>query len=322
MKKRRSFLRRVGPRARGDSDAKEPVNEVTTTPFEEVATAADAAQGTEMPQTKVPATIGSEKQEAERMPMVDRDSQQVSRLVSVIQACEEIWKCQEPQQAAQWLEILHHSLLRMPLDAYQPSEVFVCISGAALRFQDQESPGHDMNAQWNVWEEAMWAAAALARVCVGAAWRRQLRQRKAWIHRLRVDEDSVTTESSTQELSPLDVVSTHTMPRSFSPMTSSTFEAATRFDTWYLAIPENLPAAMLRFAAIETLIPQFDHIQNPEEQQLWLNRRKSLAEAQRELVLALCYILPEELPDDPNVFPVKYEWNILEAHVRIINEET
>jgi hypothetical protein len=210
----------------------------------------------------------------------------------------------------------------MPLGAYLPSEVFVCISGAALRFQDQESPVHDMNAQWTVWEEAMWAAAALARVCVGAAWRQQLRQRKAWIRRIGMDEDSGTTESSTQELSPLDVVSTDTMPRSFSPVTSSTFEATTRFDTRYPAIPENLPAAMLRFAAIETFIPQFDDIQNPEEQQLWLNRRKSLAEAQRELVLALCYILPEELPDNPSVFPVKYEWNILEAHVRIKNEET
>ena len=292
------------------------------TPLQEGEKAADTTNRTETPQTKATATIASEKLEAKCTLPIDRDSQQVSRLVSVIQACEEIWKCQEPQHAAQWLELLHHSLLHRPLDAYLPSEVFFCISGAALRFQDQESPVHDVNAQWTVWEEAMWAAAALARVCVGVAWRQQLRQQKAWIHRIRADEDSGTSESSTQEFSPLDVVSMETVPRSFSPMTSSTFEAITQFDTCYPAIPENLPPAMLRFAAIETLIPQFDDIRNLEEQELWLNRRKSLAEAQRELVLALCYILPEELPDDPNLFPVEYEWNILEAHVRIRNEKT
>jgi hypothetical protein len=235
----------------------------------------------------------------------------------VNKACEEIWKCQEPKQAALRLELLHQALLRTPLDSYLPSEVFVCISGAALRFQGQESPVHAIHVLWTVWEEAMWASAALARVCVGAAWRQQLRQRQAWIHRVGLDEDS-TTESSTQEvLSPMDVVSTDDIPRSFSPMTPSSFEATTRFDTWYPAIPENLPAAMLRFAAIETFIPQFDDTVNPEEQQLWLDRSKSLAEAQRELVLALCYILPEEQPDDPTVLPVKLEWTILEAHAPV-----
>jgi hypothetical protein len=317
MKKRRSFLRRVGSRARGDSGAKEAVNEVT--PLDEINNGPHTAYRTETPQTQAKTTAADapEKLEAEYKTPIDRDSHLTTRFVSVNKACEEIWKCQDPEQAAPRLELLHHALLRTPLDSYLPSEVFVCISGAALRFQGQESPGHNIHVLWTVWEEAMWAAAALARVCVGVAWRQQLRERQAWIHGARLEEDS-TTESSTQELSPIDAVSTENMPRSFSPMTSSSFEATMRFDACYPVIPENLPAAMLRFAAIECLMPKFDEVLNPEEQQLWLDRRKSLAEAQRELVLALCYILPEEQqPDDLTVLPVKLEWSILEAHAPV-----
>ena len=49
-----------------------------------------------------------------------------------------------------------------------------------------------------------------------------------------------------------------------------------------------------------------------EEQQTWLNRRKSLAEAQIELVLALCYMVPEE--ESVLTASARLEWTILEAH--------
>jgi hypothetical protein len=65
---------------------------------------------------------------------------------------------------------------------------------------------------------------------------------------------------------------------------------------------------MLRFASVdETFLPQMETMDDFEEQQKWMDRRKSLAEAQQELVLALCYMVPEEESGD-------LEWTILEAH--------
>lgn len=263
-----------------------------------------------------------------------------NRFVTVTEACEEIWKCQEPEQAALWLQQLHQALLRTHLSAYDPSETFLSLMGAALRFQGNAQPGvaslHDISASpqphnietlWVVWEEAVWAAAALARVCVGAAWRHQLHQRRAF---LRYNQHSVTEGSGSRELStdtcsqnttdksPVEEVATEKMSssqRSFSPMTfSSNGGPSLRPGAWFPPIQEGLPAAMLRFAAcaIETVIPPLTA--SPHGQQKWQVRRKSLSEAQRELVLALCYASPEEeadlSPDESN----EPRWSILEAH--------
>ena len=151
--------------------------------------------------------------------------------VTVNQACDEIWKCQEPKQAALWLELLHHALLRTSLDAYLPSDVFMCISGAALRFPKEhpQQQQDDSDILWKVWEEAMWAAAALARVCVGAAWRFQLRQRREWLsrrkHNERDEKDGTATSKSSSHsprTMPLSIIATDSNqnPRSYSPMTS------------------------------------------------------------------------------------------------------
>ena len=81
-------------------------------------------------------------------------------VISVAEACEELWSVQDASQAQQWLRLLHSSLLRDRVDAYDPSEAFLCIQAAAFNFPV-------------TWEHVMWAAAALARACVGPAWRMQ-----------------------------------------------------------------------------------------------------------------------------------------------------
>jgi len=327
MKKRRSFLRRAS-RSKTDAESETSAPAATTEDdMSEVTTDAnepdDSLSRSAVP-SHHPLNDNYDENEPTQVILATEPDHHVldTRFVAVNYACEEIWKCQEPQQAASWLELLHHALLRTTLDSYLPSEVFVCISGAALRFHHEQQETHDVDVLWTVWEEAMWAAAALARVCVGAAWRHQLRQRREWgKHKKQgLDDDSPVLSDSSKSspkirVKPLDVVSTDlASDRSYSPMMSSSLEALNRSDKPYPLIPENLPAAMLRFAAIETFLPQLDAIKDRREQQKWLDRRKSLAEAQRELVLALCYVLPEEQTDNPDLVANRLEWTILEAH--------
>ena len=325
MKKRRSFLRR------GSKDKTKEEDSLDTAggqqeDDEPLRTTMDANE-TPSPDP-VTANEMETKQDSQQATIDDSHRHDVldTRFTSVNQACEEIWKCQEPKQAASWLALLHHALLRTPLNDYLPSDVFVCISGAALRFHDEEHNEFHVDVLWTVWEEAMWAAAALARVCVGAAWRRQLRNRREWMRHKKqgLDDEGgsvhVSASSSPSPIRsvPITMVSADsTNLISYSPMTSystTTFPLENRTKESYPLIPENLPAALLRFAAIETFLPHMDLIDDPDEQQKWLDRRKSLIEAQKELVLALCYILPEEEPDDPALVPSLLEWTILEAH--------
>lgn len=257
------------------------------------------------------------------------------RIVSVYAACEELWRCQELEHAASWLQLLHHAILRDRLDAYDPSEAFLCLQGAALRFHAQQQQQGEENEQWSwaVWEESMWAAAALARVCVGPAWKMQLYQRRSWLHAAgnewhqHARSAPTVNEVDTSNLDiadrpPPEVVTQHdTSPRSYSPMTASSFGnlSASRFDTWYPPIPEVLPAAMLRFAA-SAIEATALYLQKPDStvadpsseilhQQTCLTRRKNLGEAQRELVLALCCATPEE-PSDPLPGGKRGDWSI------------
>ena len=269
MKKRKSLLRRVASRARGDSVtdvAKEPVPVVT------------------IQDNKTPDSSLSHRTPTPELQNVALQEQDHSMNLSVTDACEDIWKCQDPDQAASWLQIVHHSLLRTPMESYSPSEVFLCISGAAHRFHESGS----------VWEEAIWASAALARVCVGPAWRNQLRERREWMQQ-HGDSDSIQTDLSQHQ----DVM---TMDNSTASR-SSVPDVASREPKKYPAIPENIPPAMLRFAATDAAISSPDTAE----------RSKSLAEAQRELVLALCCLLPEEETEDSD----RLEWAIVGAHAPI-----
>jgi hypothetical protein len=203
---------------------------------------------------------------------------------------EELWGCQEMEQAAGWLQLLNHSIMRARLDTYDVSECFLSIQGTAFRFtaqingiQKQAQEEFDDEILVSLWEESMWAAAVLARICVGPAWIFQLQQRRAFLannhqhhHHAPGDDATWTTGTSSlqQDSTPVEIVATNnSSPRSFSPMT---FSSAVDTDTYFPPIPEALPGIMLRFAA-SALDALPKHLVT-----------RSLAEAQRELVLALC----------------------------------
>lgn len=190
-------------------------------------------------------------------------------VISVAEACEELWSVQDASQAQQWLRLLHSSLLRDRVDAYDPSEAFLCIQAAAFNFPV-------------TWEHVMWAAAALARACVGPAWRMQR------LGELPTQGSTATTlsDSTGESGSPRQ----HHSPRSFSPLSVDPQQQHP-----YPYIPEVLPGAILRFAANAPM------------------ESRSLAEAQRELVLALCCCI--DTIDSQHHRPP--EWTILGAHAPV-----
>jgi hypothetical protein len=167
-------------------------------------------------------------------------------VISVAEACDELWSVQEASQAIQWLRLLHAALLRDRVDAYDPSDVFHCIQASALNFH-------------GTWEHAIWAVAALARACVGPAWRMQ---RVAEVVRNNGSTATTLSESTGGSGSPRQSHS----PRSFSPHSLDLQQPPCP----YPYIPEVLPGAILRMAA--KALPE----------------SRSLADAQRELVLSLC----------------------------------
>jgi hypothetical protein len=163
--------------------------------------------------------------------------------ISVAEACEELWSVQDASQAQPWLRMLHAALLRDRVDAYDPSEAFLCIQGAALNLPE-------------TWEHALWAAGALARACVGPAW---------CLQRLGEPPTNSSTVTTLSESTVESGSSRHQSPRSYSPILADLQQQQS-----YPYIPEVLPGAILRFAANAPM------------------ESRSLAEAQRELVLALC----------------------------------
>ena len=221
-------------------------------------------------------------------------------------------------QVVSWLQLLNHSILLARLDTYDVSECFLSIQGAALRFTAQrneleiQTRGHDEyddDLLTSIWEESMWAAAALARICVGPAWLYQLQQRKAFLvhhnhhYHNHIPGDDATWESGSSSLqnetTPIEIVATNnSSPRSFSPMT---FASAIDGDMYFPSIPEALPGVMLRFgaSALEALPNQL--------------ATRSLAEAQREMVLALC-CCSGELEG-----PERVDWTIPSAHAPVEN---
>lgn len=171
-------------------------------------------------------------------------------------------------------------------------------------------------AAWEVWEEAIRASATLAHACVGPAWHRQLKLRRQLLrerlpHQQFVDIMHVDCSGSGEPMS------------SFSPDTTmkpSSEEGAADpsflqphmdvLDLTSCAIPEVLPAAMIRFAAsvLETSIPPLrlentkffwdspeksgivlednerflsSLDQHLQDERRWLRRRKRLCDAQR-----------------------------------------
>lgn len=232
--------------------------------------------------------------------------------IPVNQICDELWGCQEGEQAVPWLQLLNHSILRVKLETYDVAECFLSVQGTAFRFSAPVKPGeeppegrgeYDDEILSRLWEESIWAAAAMARICVGPAWVFQLQQSRTFLSNNHlgpsVDDATWTTGTSNNSLqndtTPLEVVSTNnSSPRSSSPMT---FASAVESDVHFPPIPEALPGAMLRFGASALeFLPR--HLTT-----------RCLAEGQRELVLALCCYNSGELEG-----PERLEWTIPGAH--------
>lgn len=285
-------------------------------------------------------------------------------MVTVQDGIDDLWNCQGVKEVYDRLKSLHQVLLTDRV-GFDPSEAFLAIQGASLRFlpslknqqrQWQEEfkkeqaitqPADNQKANdgvkgdeskidaereekekierlhWSVTEESLWAAAALACVCVGPAWRAQTQKRKQSLAQKRgEDENSVKSSASFYPPDELQLGNTRSFSPGFTAVSAlSTGQTITRSkNIKYPSIPEVLPAAMLRFAAsVLTLIPDRDVFSSMKEKErdLWKERKKKIAIGQRYLVLALCCESPiinsntaQEEEQSQHLGPKSTEWTI------------
>ena len=295
--------------------------------------------------------------------------------LSVASATEEIWRCatDDFRSASHAIQMLRLAIVaewesqRMmggeesfPQESkgwsYDPSETFLSLQGAALRFHARfqakkeekagivEPPlsGNSVQregiewelteqAAWEVWEESVRASAALSHACVGPAWYRQIRMRRqllkesemrliyhSYIQQQRNFLDNRSETSSIDGASMSSTIASMDMSTSQSIGMMSGMGLAPTInpppDMLQMishAIPEVLPAAMIRFAAsaIETSIPplltkETKIFWNPKkkndaefllntlgdylrEERRWLRRRRRLGDTQRFVYLVL-----------------------------------
>ena len=113
-----------------------------------------------------------------------------------------LWNLQDAQDVLERVMQLREEILKEQVDPNtDPSEGFLAIQGAALRFHPSKKEEEEdllINSQkettnisfeeseetklnWSVTEESLWAIAALACICVGPAWRSQIHQRRIMI---------------------------------------------------------------------------------------------------------------------------------------------
>jgi len=125
--------------------------------------------------------------------------------VHVRSACAKLWTAQEPQHVVTGLRGLQEALLHDHVSSYDPSDVFLAIQAASLKFHQkgdpppqqqqtkqeqqedgQHDPQNDNNSsgaaattsddnssssiRWSILQESLWTVASLARVCVGPGW--------------------------------------------------------------------------------------------------------------------------------------------------------
>lgn len=241
--------------------------------------------------------------------------------------------------------------------SYDPSETFLSLQGAALRFHarfeamkaekagNAESPLDGSRSErdgiewelteqaaWEVWEESVRASAALSHACVGPAWYRQIRMRRQLLResemRLiyhsyiqqqrnlfssdRSETSSLGGASMSSTIASMDMSATQSVGMMSGMGLAPTINPPTdMLQMISHAIPEVLPAAMIRFAAsaIETSIPPLRTKKtkifwNPDkkndsefllsslgeilcEERRWLRRRRRLGDTQRLVVSCL-----------------------------------
>ncbi|CAJ1936205.1 unnamed protein product [Cylindrotheca closterium] len=215
------------------------------------------------------------------------------------QSFDDLWDQQNGNDVLLSLRRLREELLRREMLPEDPSEAFLAIQGAALRFrppprlQTQDSDGNQLSPRsmdeatvqlhWSITEEALGLVTVLSCTCVGPAWRTQMRERRLLAAQLKAHRDGKQTKSSI-------VTSGSQFPQ----------------------IPEILPGAMLRFAA--SVLSLLSHeapasSMQPTEARHWEERNASIAISQRYLVLALCSQTPMISEDVRNV--VSYSEGLL-----------
>lgn len=192
---------------------------------------------------------------------------QPTETTKIARVCEAVWSCQDGQSTLDCLQILSSALESERVEAYDPSEVFLAIQGAALRFrtsvEDDVSP-EDRELSEKIKEHTMLSASVLARVCVGPAWWKQLIDRRSRLqaHRARYDEEAASFGDSNHSgtprsspahtlTAPMHLVHADTASaRSWSPISQpSTNDGGNNQLRSYPVVPELLQAAMIRFAA-------------------------------------------------------------------------
>lgn len=185
---------------------------------------------------------------------------------------------------------------------YDPSETFLSLQGAALRFHanfELKRAGRDAYAReaegpdslewelteqtaWEVWEESLRASAALAHASVGPGWRYQLQLRRRLNHesemrslygpslpqRSHVVFDDYSDGGSSLGSNSFDISnpqSSHYSRGLRQTGTDRTIPNAVA--AFRIIIPEVLPAAMIRFAA--SAIDSAPRLYDPQSKIVW-----------------------------------------------------
>ena len=181
---------------------------------------------------------------------------------NVQDACDELWNCEDAEDVHGRLQVLRRIIPSAPPDSYDPSEAFLAIQGAALRFlpaqinnatqgdNDQtnlnsncevplkvknENSSFDEKTEamnWSVTEESLNVAVDLTCLCIGPAWRHQIFRRQQLLA-LRGDgvdyyhphDDHSLTSTQSTWAPPSEVLQVGTF-RSCSPVTATIISEA------------------------------------------------------------------------------------------------
>ena len=168
--------------------------------------------------------------------------------------------------------------------SYDPSETFLSLQGAALRFHANfdlmraerdscsgEGEGPDSlewelteQTAWEVWEESLRASAALAHAVVSPGWQYQLQMRRQLNHEDELrsiygstlqrnhDFDDYSEGGSSLGSYSFDMSNPQSSHFSERPRPVADLIMPNILDKFRVVIPEVLPAAMIRFAASVT----------------------------------------------------------------------
>jgi hypothetical protein len=193
---------------------------------------------------------------------------------SVTKTCELLWNCRDANHAREYIDVISQTLTSELPTSYDPSEVFLALQGADLRFRKTDQ--HE-ELSIELQEEALMAVALLCRFCIGPAWwkQRQERMKKKKLELLSDDEsisepldgssipqpvNQLLEDASFSARYPAVVISEDDiLEQSWTRITHSHQQSLSQ--ELYPPIPEVLPAAIIRFATTIDITPKTLHAQ-------------------------------------------------------------